>query len=152
MQLGKFTDFGLRVMLHLGVVHPQKLSVQKIATTFNLSDHHLAKVCSTLVKAGLIRSERGRNGGLRLSKPPEDTNLGEITRVLTQNTALVECDSVGDCSCLILPVCSLYQPLKKAQNAFFEELDKTSLALACGKNSGLHKLLSLSEQNHTSRP
>ncbi|MDG2230935.1 MAG: Rrf2 family transcriptional regulator [Paracoccaceae bacterium] len=152
MQLGKFTDFGLRVMLHLAVVHPQKLSVQKIATTFNLSDHHLAKVCSTLVKAGLIRSERGRNGGLRLSKPPEDTNLGEITRVLTQNTALVECDSVGDCSCLILPVCSLYQPLKKAQNAFFEELDKTSLALACGKNSGLHKLLSLSEQNHTSRP
>ena len=152
MQLGKFTDFGLRVMLHLAVVHPQKLSVQKIATTFNLSDHHLAKVCSTLVKAGLIRSERGRNGGLRLSKPPKDTTLGEITRVLTQNTALVECDSVGDCSCLILPVCSLYQPLKKAQNAFFEELDKTSLALACGKNSGLHKLLSLSEQNHTSRP
>ena len=152
MQLGKFTDFGLRVMLHLAVVHPQKLSVQKIATTFNLSDHHLAKVCSTLVKAGLIRSERGRNGGLRLSKPPEETTLGEITRVLTQNTALVECDSVGDCSCLILPVCSLYQPLKKAQNAFFEELDKTSLALACGKNSGLRKLLSLSEQNHTSRP
>ncbi|MDA7551849.1 Rrf2 family transcriptional regulator [Rhodobacteraceae bacterium] len=152
MQLGKFTDFGLRVMLHLAVVHPQKLSVQKIATTFNLSDHHLAKVCSTLVKAGLIRSERGRNGGLRLSKPPEETTLGEITRVLTQNTALVECDSVGDCSCLILPVCSLYQPLKKAQNAFFEELDKTSLALACGKNLGLHKLLSLSEQNHTSRP
>ena len=152
MQLGKFTDFGLRVMLHLAVVHPQKLSVQKIAKTFDLSDHHLAKVCSTLVKAGLIRSERGRNGGLRLSKPPEETTLGEITRVLTQNTALVECDSVGDCSCLILPVCSLYQPLKKAQNAFFEELDKTSLALACGKNSGLHKLLSLSEQNHTSRP
>lgn len=152
MQLGKFTDFGLRVMLHLAVVHPQKLSVQKIAKTFDLSDHHLAKVCSTLVKAGLIRSERGRNGGLLLSKPPKDITLGEIVRALSQNTALVECDIAGDCSCLILPVCGFYQPLKNAQNAFFEELDKTSLALACGKNSGLRKLLSLSEQNHTSRP
>ena len=152
MQLGKFTDFGLRVMLHLAVVHPQKLSVQKIAKTFDLSDHHLAKVCSTLVKAGLIRSERGRNGGLRLSKPPKDTTLGEITRVLTQNTALVECDGAGDCSCLILAVCGLYQPLKNAQNAFFEELDKTSLALASGQNSGLRKLLSLAEQNHISSP
>ena len=152
MQLGKFTDFGLRVMLNLAVVHPQKLSVQKIAKTFDLSDHHLAKVCSTLVKAGLIRSERGRNGGLKLSKPPKDTTLGEIVRALSQNSALVDCESPGACSCLILPVCGLYQPLKNAQNAFFEELDKTSLALASGQNSGLRKLLSLAEQNHISSP
>jgi hypothetical protein len=49
---------------------------------------------------------------------------------------------------LILPSCGLYQPLKNAQNAFFEELDRTSLALACGKNPGLRKLLSLTDQNH----
>ncbi len=152
MQLGKFTDFGLRVMLHLAVVYPQKLSVQKIAKTFDLSDHHLAKVCSTLVKAGLIRSERGRNGGVKLSKAPKDITLGEITRVLTKTTALVECDNASGCSCLILPSCGLYQPLKNAQNAFFEELDRTSLALACGKNPGLRKLLSLTDQNHISSP
>lgn len=88
MQLGKFTDFGLRVMLHLAVVYPQKLSVQKIAKTFDLSDHHLAKVCSTLVKAGLIRSERGRNGGGKAFKSAQRHHFGRDNARANQDHCL----------------------------------------------------------------
>ena len=33
MQLGKFTDYGLRVLIHLSVAAPDRVSVARIAAT-----------------------------------------------------------------------------------------------------------------------
>jgi len=143
MQLGKFTDFGLRVMVHLAVTYPAKTSVQQIAKTFDVSEHHLAKICSQLVKAGFVTSSRGRSGGLSLAKPPDAFTLGEIAAALVEGIPFIECAADGECHCLLAPACGLRGPLFNAQAAFFNELNKTSLKEAIGDPFKTRSLLSI---------
>jgi len=49
-----------------------------IADAFQFSAHHVAKVVRTLVKADIIATTRGGQGGLRLKRPPELITVYEI--------------------------------------------------------------------------
>lgn len=141
MQLGKFTDYGLRVLVHLSVAAPERVSVARIAATFALSEHHLAKVCSRLVKGGFLVSERGRNGGLTLAVRASDIRLGAAVRCLSEDSALVECFANGPCSCRLLPMCGVKQPLAEAMAAFYATLDGYSLADVSESKTALRALL-----------
>lgn len=125
MQLTKFTDYGLRVMIHLATVAPAKRSASAISAVFGISENHLAKVCTALARANLIVSERGRSGGLSLARPAAEISLGDVVRALSADLALVECFS-GKSDCILLSVCGMCGPLSDAREAFYASLDKIS--------------------------
>jgi Rrf2 family nitric oxide-sensitive transcriptional repressor len=75
--------------------------------------------------AGDIETTRGRNGGIKLAKPPKCINVGAVVR-RTEDLALVPCLEGG--SCLILPACVLQKALKEARSAFLEVLDGYTVA------------------------
>jgi len=141
MQLGKFTDYGLRVLIQLSAIAPEKAPVARIADRLGLSEHHLAKICSRLVQGGFLHSERGRAGGLTLARDAQDIRLGAAIRCLAQETALVECFAAGDSDCRLLPLCGVRQPLAEAQEAFYDALDRYSLADVSQNHAGLRALL-----------
>jgi len=58
----------------------QRWTTPKIAAEFNASPHHLAKVNTRLVKAGLLLSTRGPGGGLTLARDPAKIHLIDIFR------------------------------------------------------------------------
>ncbi|WP_022704194.1 RrF2 family transcriptional regulator [Pseudorhodobacter ferrugineus] len=126
MQLDKFTDYALRVLVTLCVRAPERVATAEIAQIYGLSTNHLAKVVTELVRTGFVKSERGRSGGLVLARPAEQINIGAVLRMLKQDDPVVECFSSGG-SCLILPACGLRTPLAEAQEAFFASLDRYSL-------------------------
>lgn len=140
MQLDKFTDYALRILVALAVQAPRRLSASAIAQTYDLSGHHLAKVASQLVHEGFVTSERGRGGGLTLARAPEEINIGQVVRALMADTPVVECFG-GNQSCLILPACGLRTPLQEAQEAFYSALDRYSLADVTASRRALHELL-----------
>lgn len=140
MQLDKFTDYALRVLLALEAHSPKKLSSTAIAKSFGLSTHHLAKVSSELVRTGFVKSERGRTGGLTLSRPSKQINIGTVVRALKSDTPVVECFGTNK-SCKILPVCGLRTPLLEAQEAFFAALDQYSLADVTRSKKALLELI-----------
>lgn len=141
MQLSKFTDYGLRILIQLAVARPERVSVASVARVFSISDHHVAKVASALVHAGFITSERGRLGGLRLAQSPADISIGAVTRALTRNTAVVECFEPNNHNCKIQTACALRFPLAEAQEAFFAVLDRYTLADVTQNKSALAALL-----------
>lgn len=141
MQLDKFTDYALRVLVALAVKAPNRLSASAIAKTYGLSEHHLAKVASQLVREGFVVSERGRSGGLTLARPPEDINIGRVVRALKADAPVVECFG-SDQSCKIMSACGLRTPLQEAQEAFFAALDRYSLADVTRSKQRLAQLLS----------
>ncbi len=85
MQLDKFTDFGLRILMTLAAHAPVRMPTSAIAQIFDLSEHHLAKVASELARGGFVVSERGRNGGLVLARPAPDINVGSVVRYLQKD-------------------------------------------------------------------
>jgi Rrf2 family nitric oxide-sensitive transcriptional repressor len=140
MQLDKFTDYALRLLIALAVRRPEKLSSAKIAGIHGLSEHHLAKVASHLAREGFVISERGRNGGLTLARDPSQINIGHVVRRLKADTPVAECFGANT-TCKILPACGLRTPLQEAQEAFFAVLDNYTLADVTKKSSALASLL-----------
>ena len=127
MQLDKFTDYALRVLMTLAVRAPERVPALHIAATFGVSENHVSKVATRLVREGFVVSERGRTGGLVLARAAELIRVGEVVRAVRGNDPVVECFGPNR-SCLILPACGLRPALVQAQEAFFTALDGYTLA------------------------
>ena len=140
MQLDKFTDYALRVLMTLAVRAPARVPTSEIAAVFGLSENHLSKVATHLAREGFANSERGRNGGLVLARPAGEILVGDVVRAMKRNDPVVECFGT-DKSCLILPACGLRGPLAEAQEAFFLTLDRYTLADVTRSQRALAELL-----------
>ncbi|SNR72964.1 RrF2 family transcriptional regulator [Puniceibacterium sediminis] len=140
MQLNKFTDYALRVLMTLAVRAPARVPTSEIAALFGLSENHLSKVATELARAGFVASERGRNGGLILARPADEIRIGDVVRAMKRNDPVVECFGTNT-TCLILPACGLRAPLAQAQEAFFATLDRYTLADVTRSRRALEALL-----------
>ncbi len=128
MQLKKYTDYSLRVLIFAGMKSNGELtSIKEISEIFSISENHLGKIVFELNKQGLIETIRGRYGGIRLAKNPEDINVGEIVRRLEQDFDLLECFNHQSNHCIISPACRLKHALHEALEAFFHVLDQYTL-------------------------
>ena len=140
MQMDKFTDYALRILIILAVRDPERLSTSAIAKIYDLSDNHLSKVASELVRLGFVSSVRGRAGGLTLAMPAKDISVGAVVRAIKADAPVVECFGSNK-SCRILPACGLRTPMQEAQEAFFAALDPYSLQDVSQAKSSLAELL-----------
>lgn len=128
MRLTAFTDFGLRALMRLAAEPERKVTTENLAEELRISRHHLTKVLRALADAGVIATQRGNRGGLRLARAPDTISLGEIVRLLESRQALVECFRADGGSCVLSPGCKLKGKLAAAEDAFLRSLDQTSLA------------------------
>jgi Rrf2 family nitric oxide-sensitive transcriptional repressor len=130
MRLTSFTDYTLRVLIYLGAHRDEKhlATIGDIATAYAISQNHLMKVVHHLAKQGFIETTRGKGGGMRLARAPEQINIGDVVRNAEEDLAVVECFQDGNQKCELAPVCTLRGTLARAMQAFLEVLDAKTLA------------------------
>lgn len=84
--------YALRVMLELAEQTDRTYTrLDAIATAQEISEKYLESIVSILVKAGLLEGQRGRGGGYRLTRAPQDYSVGEILRLTEGSLAPVSC-------------------------------------------------------------
>ncbi len=128
MQLTRFTDYSLRVLIYLGA-HPDGFAtVSIIATEHDISRHHLTRVVHQLGIKGYIETVRGKGGGFRLARSPGRIKIGNVVRDMETGFELAECFRPGDTACRLLPACALKPILADAGRAFLSSLDQYTLA------------------------
>lgn len=137
MRLTRFSDYAVRVLLYLAANTERLCSIAEIAQAYDISQNHLMKVVSDLATSGFIQSVRGRGGGIRLARPPQDINIGKLIRHTEGDIDLVGC---GECR--INGICQLPGPLDLALGAFFAVLERYTLAQVMDERSKA-RLLSL---------
>lgn len=128
MRLTSFTDYGLRALMRLAGEPGRTFSTAEIAREFGISRHHLVKVVQELSAAGILDTRRGAGGGLRLARPAGDIAIAEIVRLLESRQSLVECFRADGGACSLTPDCRLKSRLAAAREAFYRELESTTLA------------------------
>jgi Rrf2 family nitric oxide-sensitive transcriptional repressor len=140
MQLTLYTDYSLRVLVYLAVAG-RSVTVSEVAERYGISRNHLVKVAHHLGKVGYVHTERGRHGGIRLARPAEAINLGQVVRDTEPNFNLVECFDMAENQCVLAPACQLKRVLVEAERAFMASLDRYSLADVAGNAATLRALL-----------
>jgi len=125
MQITKFTDLGLRVLMYLTQeVNPSTVTINEIAKQFDVPRNHLIKVVSRLNKLNWVIATRGRAGGLKLGVLPSELKLGNVLRELENKTSLINC---AEPLCVLSGQCNLKEILDHGLNSFYEEMNKYSL-------------------------
>jgi Rrf2 family nitric oxide-sensitive transcriptional repressor len=143
MRVTLHTDYALRMLMLLAMEPDELHTIEEISTRYDISRNHLMKVAQTLVQAGFVMSTRGRNGGLRLARAPEDINVGAVVRTTEDSFDLVECFSAADNTCLISSACGLRGPLEEALLAFLDVLDGYDLADLIKNPGRMRRILSM---------
>ncbi len=144
MHLTKFSDYALRALLYLAVHHDRPVPIGEISRAYQVSPHIMVKVTQKLVADGLVRTVRGRRGGLALNRAPERISIGALVRRTETSWELVECFDRATNTCPIEPACELKGVLKRAQRAFVTVLDEYTLADFLPRTPVLARLLHVS--------
>ncbi|MCX7868058.1 MAG: Rrf2 family transcriptional regulator [Limisphaera sp.] len=128
MRISRFSDYAVRVLMYTALRAPARVTVEEVAETFGISHHHLTKVVHKLGRQGYLRTSRGVRGGFQLARPAGQIRLGEVIRSCESEASVVSCEDRGGRPCRLVPSCVLKQALDEAAGAFYEVLDRYTLA------------------------
>jgi len=134
MQLTHFTDLGIRVLMYLTESRSEPVKISEIAEQFKAPRNHLIKVVNKLAKLEWVLTTRGRNGGLQLAISPSSIKLGTIIRELEGCSQLIDCEGTD---CRLRKGCQVKLFLDRGLNAFYEEMDRYTLADTVAGETGV---------------
>lgn len=120
MKLTVKTDYCLRVLIYLQK-NKRKVKIQEIADAYKISKNHLSVAVNALSELGYIHSTSGPKGGIEFNPAVADKSVaGLVTKIEDMN--IVDCFNAEKQTCTLDPHCRLKSMLKKATNAFVNEL------------------------------
>ena len=128
MRLTTFSDYSLRVLIYLAAAPEGRSTIAEIAAAFGISEHHLVKVVQLLGREGILLNTRGRRGGVRLARPAERINVGEVVRLTEGGDMPAECFDPATNTCLLAGGCGLQRILAQAVQEFYAVLGRYSVA------------------------
>lgn len=128
--------YALRVMVdlaeHVGTAY---IPLGEIAKRQQISQKYLESIVKSLVKAGLLDALRGKGGGYRLNRPPEDYTVGEILRNTEGPVLPVPCLEPNAEPCPQAATCrqkDMWREYSRMTNKFLDQYTLKDLA-ATGK-------------------
>ena len=147
MRLTNQTNYATRILMYCAAKATSgengAATIGEVAEFYQLPQPFLFKIAKVMVDAGFLSTQRGRKGGVRLSKPADEITLGEVVRATEANFELAECFRDGETACPLVATCGLNETLHEALEAFFAVLDRTSIADLAADNHNINVLQQL---------
>lgn len=138
MWISRRTDYATRAVLALACdpdSGPRK--IQDIAAATDCPTTVLEQVLPQLRAAGIVRAERGPNGGYRLNHPPEDVTLGKVVRLIQGPLAPIACATRSEPEpCSMELGCALRDTWAEVRDATIAILDTTTFADLAARAGG----------------
>ena len=125
--------YALRVMLDLaGHRESGYIPLAEIAARQKISEKYLESILSVLSKAGMLDALRGKGGGYRLKRKPEEYRVSEILKLTEGSLAPVSCVEGGCAPCENAGSCrtrAMWTKLDKLINDFFDGITIADLMI-----------------------
>ena len=125
MLITRRSDYAMRIcrVLHDGKVH----NVREICQAEEIPKAFAYKILRELEMAGLVKSERGNQGGYYLNRPLSELTLYDVVNITEDDLAILhcmkeECNRNPDS----MP-CKVHQEIERIKNILIDELKKKTI-------------------------
>ncbi len=129
LRITKLTDYAVIVLS--GMVDAQPVTshtARDLSEKTKIPQPTVSKVLKVLARRGLVRSERGKNGGYRLSRGPETITVAEVIDAVEGPIAVTECSSEGRGCCELEGHCPTETNWVRINDAIKQALRGVTLA------------------------
>ncbi|MBC6973203.1 Rrf2 family transcriptional regulator [Bacillus sp. Xin] len=124
MKYSKATNYALHTMVYLTLTPKGKSTgVEQLAKIQNLSPTYLSKILTKLVKAGLIESNPGVNGGYSIARQSHNISFLDVIHAIEGQTTLFSC-SLEHEKLFRNEDCLIENVMIDAENKMKDELNK----------------------------
>lgn len=124
MQLNKFTDYALRILMYISRPRDNAYTIAEIAADLQVSQNHLVKIVHFMGKQNWLITTRGKGGGIRLNPDAVHLKVGDAVRTLQGENQIVECNNPP---CVLRSHCGLKSILDQALDQFYQYLNQYTL-------------------------
>lgn len=104
--------------------------VRDIALARDIPPAFFAKLVPPLVRAGILTSTRGKNGGISFARSPQEVSIADVVRTIEGDNyfrecvfELLPCDGRPDC-----PLHDVWDPIRDDITRFLEQTTIQSVA------------------------
>lgn len=141
--LSQTVEYALRAVIQLAYNQPNLCSTSHIAEKTQVPPAYLSKVLQSLVKAGIVYSQRGVGGGMTLQIPAEKLTILDVVNAVDPIKRIHTCPlnfrTHG------AQLCPLHRRLDRAMSRLEDEFRNTTLAEILAEKSNSVPLCESSE-------
>ena len=139
MKISTKGRYALRMLLELAL-HQEDgfIALKDIAERQSISKKYLEQIVPLLSRAGLLKTNRGYQGGYMLAKSPDAYTVGEILRVTEGNLAPIPCLEHPENACTRAEQCMTLYVWEGLYKTINEYVDSITLQDIINHNAELH--------------
>ena len=121
--------YALRVMIDLAEHQAERyVPLKEVAARQEISEKYLENILKVLVQNGFLEGLRGKGGGYRLTRKPEDYRISEILRLTEGDLAPVACLECNAEKCKRTAECRTLPMWMELNRRVNEYLDSVTIA------------------------
>jgi FeS assembly SUF system regulator len=128
LRITKLTDYAIIVLSHLAGQSSGPCTSRGVAVATRLPQPSVSKILKSLARAGVVRSERGAQGGYRLAREPGTVCVADIIDAVEGPISLTECSTEHPDGCEYSGACALQSTWARINRAVRRALADISLA------------------------
>ncbi|MEV5431704.1 Rrf2 family transcriptional regulator [Streptomyces sp. NPDC052701] len=136
MRMSQGVEWAVHTLLALSCLEDdQPVPTATLAAGHDLPRSYLNKQLQRLVKAGLLTSEPGAQGGFRLARPPASITMLDVVEAIEGDARLFRCTEIRQCGTIgrhgggdFSVPCAVTNSMRKAEEAWREALAGQTLA------------------------
>lgn len=134
--------YALRLMVYMAQATDgsDTVALRRVASAEGLSLKYLEQLAAAMVKAGYLKSVRGREGGYTLDCDPAKVTAGDVLRAAEGQAPTVACMGLED-SCPRENICSTVEFWAGLDRTIDDYVDGVTLDELAGEQSKLYQTL-----------
>lgn len=121
--------YALRVLIDMAEHQSENyVPLKEIAQRQDISEKYLESIVKALVKGGILTGLRGKGGGYRLRKPPDEYTVGTILQMTEGSLAPISCLEEDATPCTRMAECRTLAMWQGLDRTIREYLDGFTIA------------------------
>ncbi len=132
LSISTVSRYGVRAVFDIAYHGGGQLTqIKDISHREKISQRYLEQIFNKLLKAGLLKSRRGPQGGYLLSRDPSEITVLDIINATQGAIEPVLCLNEEKRICEVFPVCVTWHVWKKTQNLLVNHFGSVTIADLC---------------------